>query len=47
MNRDYSEEEIHEPPRCGECSIAKAPMEKSWNEEREEWYCELCEPLDD
>jgi len=35
----------HDPPRCEECSIANAPVEKSWDDESETWYCEICEPL--
>ena len=33
----------HDPPRCEECSIANAPVEKSWDEAKEKWYCEICE----
>jgi hypothetical protein len=45
MSRDYSEEELHDPPVCREHGLQL--IDKDWDEDREVWRCGLCEPLDD
>jgi hypothetical protein len=37
----------YDPPRCGKCSIPEQPIEKSYDDESGEWYCEQCKAEED